>query len=156
MIIDLNYSKGLPLLLKHRILPKLLGIDYGTRRVGLAATDDLQIIASGIGAIDTKDIFKWLIVYLEANDVETIVFGLPKGLDNNDTNATEAVVKVIEKVKRLASKPNVVTVDERFTSKMAKASILESGVKKSKRRDKGLIDEVSAVLILQSYMSSKF
>jgi len=136
-------------------LTKLLGIDYGKRRTGLAATDDLQIIASPIGTIETKDFFKWLTKYLAENKVEHIVFGLPKGLDNQDTDATQAVLKTIEKVKRLSSKPSVVTVDERFTSKMAKASILESGVKKSKRREKGLVDEVSAVIILQSFMQSR-
>jgi len=134
-------------------MAKLLGIDYGKRRIGLAATDDLQIIASGIGAIETRDIFKWLRDYMIANEVSEIVCGLPKDLTNKNTDSTEEVEKFLEKVKRAYPKTKVVTVDERFTSKMAKKSIFDSGLKKKQRREKGLIDEVSAVLILQSYMS---
>ena len=136
-------------------MAKLLGIDYGKRRIGLAATDDLQIIASGITAVNTNDIFKWLRDYMADNDVSEIICGLPKDLSNNDTDATEEVLKFIEKVKRAYPKVKVVTVDERFTSKMAKKSMFDSGLNKKQRRDKGLVDEVSAVLILQSYMSQQ-
>jgi len=134
-------------------MAKIIGLDYGKRRVGIAATDDLQIIASGVGAVFTKDIFKWLKDYVEANDVSEIVCGLPKDLSNNQTDATEDVSKFLEKLRRAYPKIRVSAVDERFTSKMAKRSIFESGVKKKARRDKGLVDEVSAVLILQSYMA---
>jgi len=136
-------------------MPKLLGIDYGLKRIGLAATDDLQIIASGITAIHTKDIFKWLRDYMADNDVSEIVCGLPKDLSNKDTDSTAEVLKFIEKVKRAYPKINLTTIDERFTSKMAKKSILDSGMNKKQRRNKGLVDEVSAVLILQSYMSQQ-
>ncbi len=91
--------------------------------------------------------------YIEKNDVETIVLGLPKDLQNEDTNITADVLKFSEKLKTQFAKLNIEMFDERFTSKMARQSLFDSGVSKKKRRNKGLVDEVSATIILQSYMS---
>lgn len=133
---------------------KVLAIDYGLKRCGLAETDDLQMIASPIDGVETKNIFTYLQNYLAKNKVECIVLGSPKRLSGADTHSTEAVKKFAEELtKKFPVK--IHWIDERFTSSMAKQAILESGVNKKRRRDKMLVDEVSAAIILQSYLSSK-
>ena len=129
-----------------------MAIDYGTKRVGIAVTDPLQIIANGLDTVPTKDIYDFLEKYINEEDLECIVVGEPLDLDGNPTDSTPHVVGFIRKIQKLFPKIEVVTQDERFTSKDAKRIILESGAKKKKRRDKSLVDKISAVLILQEYL----
>jgi len=131
---------------------RILSIDYGTKRVGLAVTDPLQIIANGLDTISTKEIFDFLKDYFSKEDVEQIVIGEPLHLDGNPTYVTPLVHELAEKLKKLYPDIKVVLQDERFTSVDARRIIRESGAKKKKRQDKSLIDKVSAVLILQDYL----
>lgn len=135
-------------------MPKIIALDYGSKRTGIAATDDLQIIASGLTTVETPKLFDFLKDYFAQNDVEAIVLGEPKRLDGSDTHSTEAVNKLKEKLGTTFGKP-IHMVDERFTSKMAVQTMIDSGLKKKQRRNKALIDEISATLILQSYLETK-
>ena len=132
-----------------------MSIDYGTKRVGVAVTDPLQIIANGLDTVATVDIFVFLKKYFEEEEVEEMVIGYPRHLDGNPGQIAPQVEKFAKKVKEQFSHLNVAFQDERFTSVDAKRIILESGAKKKKRRDKSLVDKVSAILILQEYMESK-
>ncbi len=136
-------------------MPRILSIDYGQKRTGLAVTDPLQIIANGLETVATKDLQEWLFNYIANETVEEVVLGYPRHLDGNPT----ALVPIIEKLKETLLKQfpelTVSYVDERFTSYEAKQIILKSGAGKKKRRDKGLVDKISAVLILQNYLESK-
>ena len=133
-------------------MARILSIDYGTKRVGLAVSDPLQIIASGLDTVSTQNIFEYLENYLNQEEVETIVVGEPMHLDGNPAQIAHLVVGFVRKLQKLYPNINVVTHDERYTSVDAKKIILLSGAKKKKRRDKSLVDKISAVLILQDYM----
>ena len=136
-------------------MPRILSIDYGQKRTGLAVTDPLQIIANGLDTVATTDLKEWLFNYIATETVEEVVIGYPTHLDGTPT----ALVPTIEKLKETLLKQfpalTVSYVDERFTSYEAKQIILKSGARKKKRRDKGLVDKISAVLILQNYLESK-
>lgn len=134
-------------------MPKLLAIDYGTKRTGIAVTDDSQIIASGLTTIDTPKLFEFLDRYFKENEVTDIILGSPKKLDGSPTHSTEAVMALHVKLKATFGKP-VHLVDERFTSKMAFQAMIDGGLNKRQRKNKALIDEISATIILQSYMDS--
>lgn len=131
-----------------------MAFDYGTKRIGIAVTDPLQIIATSLTTIHAKDIFDFIKKYLQTENVERFVVGKPLRLDGSDSSSAPHVVGFVRLLKKNFPTIDVVTIDERFTSKMASASISQSGLKKSKRQEKGLIDTVSAVLILQSYLNS--
>ncbi len=133
-------------------MARILSIDYGTKRTGLAVTDPLQIIASGLDTVSTQDIFEYLKKYIEEEEVETIVVGDPKYPDGNPAQIAHLVVGFVRKLKEMFPDIKIDTFDERYTSEEAKRIILQSGAKKKKRRDKGLVDKISAVLILQDYM----
>ncbi len=133
-------------------MARILSIDYGTRRTGLAVTDPLQIIANGLDTIPTADLFSYLENYLQSEDVSTIVVGEPLYPDGNPAQIHHLVIGFVRKLKKLYPAIEVVMWDERFTSVEAKEVILQSGAKKKKRRDKGLVDKVAAVLILQDYL----
>ncbi|UII21956.1 Holliday junction resolvase RuvX [Fulvivirga ligni] len=133
---------------------RIIGIDYGAKRTGLAVTDPLKIISSPLETVDTKELFPFLIKYCSDEDVEGIVIGMPKNLQNQDTDSTNKVRKVIDKLKRNFESIPIHEVDERFTSKIATNSLLSGGMKKKDRQNKGNIDKVSAALILQSYLDS--
>lgn len=135
-------------------MPKLLAIDYGTKRTGIAVTDDSKIIASGLTTVHTKELFSFLVNYFKENDVTDIILGEPKRLDGTDTHSTKDVQVLKEKLKSTFGKP-VHMVDERFTSKMAFQTMIDSGLKKKQRKNKALVDEISATIILQSYMESQ-
>ena len=135
-------------------MPKLLAIDYGSKRTGIAVTDDSKIIASGLTTVNTRDLFKFLVSYFKDNDVTDIILGAPKRLDGTDTHSTQAVEELRIKLLATFGKP-VQMVDERFTSKMAFQAMIDGGLKKKQRRNKALIDEISATIILQSYMDSQ-
>jgi putative Holliday junction resolvase len=135
-------------------MSKIVAIDYGTKRVGLAATDDLQIIASGLTTVHSADVISFLKDYLSKNKVDTFVIGEPKNLDNSPSESAEGINNFVKHLSRTFPTIKIERVDERFTSKMAFQTMIDSGLKKKARRNKALVDEISAVIILQSYMES--
>lgn len=133
-------------------MARILGIDYGTKRTGLSATDPLQIIVSGVDTIPTSEIFDYLKTYLKTEEVEKIVVGEPFYPDGNPAQIHHLVIGFSRKLQKRYPEIEVVLHDERFTSEAAKSVIFNSGAKQKKRRDKGLVDKISAVLILQDYL----
>ena len=136
-------------------MTRLLALDYGTKRVGIAVTDELQLIASGLCTVRTHDCMDFLIEYLSKESVSTIVMGIPKNLRNQNTDATPYVKGFAKQIRKQFPEMKVELIDERFTSKIAFQSMIDSGLKKKARQDKALIDEVSATLILQSYLEQQ-
>lgn len=134
---------------------KLLAFDYGLKRCGVAVTDELQIIASGLDTVASSDIFKWIENYLKTESVEGFVVGLPLQMNGKPSESTEIIEKFVAKLKHNNPDIPLYRVDERFTSKIAFNSMIDSGLSKKKRRDKALVDEISATLILQNYMASR-
>ncbi len=134
-------------------MARILGIDYGIKRCGISATDVLQIIVSSLDTVPTNDLLDYLKKYLNKEDVEKIVIGKPMHSDGSSTYLQEYIDGFVSKLNMLFPDVNIDYQDERYTSIQAKEIILKSGVKKSKRRDKSLIDKVSAVLILQKYLN---
>ena len=135
-------------------MARILCIDYGLKRTGIAVTDPLQIISTGLTTVDTHNLISFLKKYFLEETVELIIIGLPKNLDNSDTHATPLVDKVIIKLKKEFPQIPVKTVDERYTSKMAKQAMLEMGMKKKDRRNKRTVDEIAATIMLQEYMQN--
>jgi putative Holliday junction resolvase len=133
-------------------LARILAIDYGQKRVGLAITDTLQIIATGLTTVHSKDIFTFLENYLKTENVEKIIVGNPKTLKNEDSESMKFVKPFVKKLKEKFSPLEIVLFDERFTSKMAFQAMIDGGLKQKDRRNKALIDKMSAVILLQSYM----
>mgnify|MGYP003309975435 CR=1 FL=1 len=136
-------------------MTRLLALDYGTKRVGIAVTDELQLIASGLCTVRTHDCMDFLIEYLSKESVSTIVLGMPKDLRNQNTDATPYVKGFVKQIRKQFPEMKVELIDERFTSKIAFQSMIDGGLKKKARQDKALVDEVSATLILQSYMEQQ-
>lgn len=135
-------------------MPRIIAIDYGSKRTGIATTDPLQLIASPLTTIPTKELLTFLKRYFQEEEVEKIVIGMPKNLANKDTHSTASVRKVINQLNKLFPEQEVIEVDERFTSKMAFAAMIEGGLKKKDRKDKATVDKLSATIILQSYLQS--
>jgi putative holliday junction resolvase len=133
-------------------LPRILSIDYGLKRTGLAVTDPLQIIATGLTTVESKQLIPFLKDYFAREEVELIIIGEPKNWDDTDTHATPLVEKVIKQLEKNFPKIPIKKVDERYTSKMAKDAMLEMGLKKMQRRNKKLVDEIAATILLQEYM----
>jgi len=131
---------------------RILAIDYGKKRVGLAVTDPLQLICTGLPTVPTNDVFAFIKNYLAQEEVDSFVIGESKNLDNTKSQVAEAIEEFAEKLNRLYPSIPMYWVDERFTSKMAKQSMLMSGMKKKKRQQKEIVDEISATLILQTYL----
>jgi putative Holliday junction resolvase len=136
-------------------MARLLALDYGTKRVGIAITDELQIIASGLCTVRAHDCMDFLKDYISKESVSSIVVGLPKDLNNQKTDATPYVKGFAKQLRKQFPDMEVHFVDERFTSKMAFQSMIDGGVKKKDRQNKALVDEVSATLILQSFMEQR-
>jgi len=134
-------------------LPRILCIDYGLKRTGIAVTDPLQIIATGLTTVDSKELIFFLKKYFQQEEVELIVIGEPKNLDDSDTHATPLVKAAIIKLEKEFPKIPIKKVDERFTSKLAKQAMLDMGMKKKDRRNKRTVDEIAATIMLQEYMS---
>ncbi len=134
---------------------RILAIDYGTKRVGLAVTDPLQMIANGLETVHSKDVIAYLKEYLDKENVDCIVVGEPKRLNNEAAQAEEHIAPFVKKLKKEFPEVPVERFDERFTSKMAFQAMIDGGLKKKDRQDKAMVDKVSAVIILQSYMQSK-
>jgi len=134
-------------------LARIIAFDYGEKRTGIAVTDELQIIASGLMTVETKKIFSFLTEYLKTETVELFIVGEPKQM-NNQASESEQLIKVfVTKLSQTFPKIPIKRVDERFTSKMAVQSMFDSGLKKKYRENKSLIDEISATIILQTYLS---
>jgi len=134
---------------------RILAIDFGTKRTGIAITDEMQIIASGLTTVETKNLLPFLKTYTKDENVELFVVGEPKQLNNEASESEAAIIPFLEKLKKTFPTMPVVRVDERFTSKMAFQTMIDSGLSKKQRKNKAMIDEISATIILQSYMSSK-
>ncbi len=133
-------------------MARILSIDYGKKRTGLAETDDLQIIASGLTTVETPSLFDFISKYIKENEVEKFVVGYPTRLNGEKSETTFMVEAFAKKLlKKFPSIP-IQMVDERMTSQMAFNTMIESGISKKKRRNKGLIDKISATIILQSYL----
>jgi putative Holliday junction resolvase len=133
-------------------MPRILCIDYGLKRTGIAVTDPLQIIATGLTTIESGKLIPFLKEYFSREQVERILIGEPKNWDDSDTHSTPLVRKALEALKKNFPAIPIETVDERFTSKMAKDAMLEMGLRKSQRRDKKLVDEIAATIMLQEYL----
>ena len=133
-------------------MARILSIDYGGKRTGLAVTDPLQIIAAGLETIESKELIPWLKKYLLQEEVELIIIGLPKNWDESDTHGTPLVQAAIKKIQKEFPAMPLKTVDERYSSKMAKDAMIEMGMKKKDRRDKKNVDLIAATIILQEYL----
>ncbi|OQX77929.1 MAG: Holliday junction resolvase RuvX [Bacteroidetes bacterium 4484_276] len=134
---------------------RILAIDYGQKRAGLAVTDELRIIATGLDTVHIKDIFKYLVNYVKREKVDCFVVGKPVQLDNKPSGAQRFIEPFVKKLRKQFPKIPVDRYDERFTSKLAHDTMLEAGLKKKDRQNKALVDKISAVIILQSYLQSK-
>ena len=135
-------------------MARILCIDYGGKRTGIAVTDPLQIIATGLTTVDSKDLITFLKKYFLQEEVELIVIGEPKNLDDSDTHATPLVREAIKKLEKEFPQIPIKTVDERFTSKMAKQAMIDMGMKKKDRQNKKTVDEIAATMMLQEYMQN--
>ncbi|MEN8201390.1 MAG: Holliday junction resolvase RuvX [Bacteroidota bacterium] len=136
-------------------MSRILAIDYGTKRTGIAVTDPEQIIASPLDTVATHNLMSYLEAYFARENVETIVVGQPRKMDNTESESMKQIRFFVEAFKKRFSQIAVRWMDERFTSKLAMDALLEGGMKKSDRRVKGNIDKVSAALILQSFLERK-
>lgn len=136
-------------------MARILAIDYGTKRVGLAVTDPNQLIATALDTVHSKEVITYLKSYLVKEQVESFVVGEPRQMDNSQSEITPMIERFILQLKKEFPIIPVYRMDERFTSKMASQALLMSGLKKKARQDKALIDRTSAVIILQSYMESR-
>ena len=134
---------------------KLIAIDFGLKRTGLAITDELQIIASGLETVDSKKLMDYLIALVSKESIEKIILGEPKRLDGSDAHITQNVYLLKEALEKQFLNIPVILHDERFTSKMAMEAMIAGGMKKKQRRDKAMIDKISATIILQSYMAGE-
>lgn len=129
-----------------------MAIDYGSKRVGIAVTDPLQIIANGLGTVHSKDVIQFLKDYMAKEKVDCIVVGEPKQMDNTQSDSSRFIEPFVKHLSRTFPDIKVERMDERFTSKMAFQTMIDSGLKKKDRQNKELVDQVSATIILQSYL----
>lgn len=136
-------------------MARILAIDYGQKRTGLAVTDNLQMIANGLTTIDTKDLEAFVIDYISKEDVCTIVMGKPTQMNGEDSENMRRIEPFFNRLKKLFPDKEVVYYDERFTSVLAHQAMLSSGIGKKARKNKALVDQISATIILQDYMTSK-
>lgn len=132
-----------------------MALDVGRKRTGIAATDPLQIIANGLTTVPTGQLFEFLSAYIAKENVELIVVGMPKQLNNLPSEAVKYVEPVINRLKKLYPSIPLALHDERFTSRMAQSTILDAGLKKKDRQNKSLVDTISATIILQSFLETK-
>lgn len=136
-------------------MSRLLSIDYGKKRTGIAVSDPLQIIANGLTTVETTNIFDFLKDYLGKEDVETIIVGLPKQMSGELSENMKRIEPFVNRLKKVYPNINIEYYDERFSSKMAHQAMIDGGLKKKARRNKELVDEISATIILQGYMESR-
>ncbi|BCY28686.1 Holliday junction resolvase RuvX [Flavobacterium okayamense] len=136
-------------------MPQLLAIDYGKKRTGIAVTDDMQIIASGLTTVETEKLISFLRDYFSKNKVEKVIIGEPKQMDGSASESAILIDSFITKFKEVFPNMIIERIDERFTSKMAFQTMIDSGMKKKQRQNKGLIDEIAATILLQDYLNYK-
>jgi putative Holliday junction resolvase len=133
----------------------IVALDFGKKRTGIAITDPLQLIASGLTTVETKDLISFLKDYCSKTSVETFVVGLPKQMNNQPSESEQFIQPFLKTLKNTFPNTSIEREDERFTSKMAFQTMIDSGMKKKKRQNKAVVDEISATLILQSYLNRK-
>ncbi len=136
-------------------MSRILAIDYGRKRTGIAVTDPMQIIANGLTTVPTHTLVDFLTNYFATEEVERVVIGLPKQMDNSPSESMQYITPFMNRYRKLFPNTPIEFVDERFTSVLAQRTILEAGLKKKARQNKALVDEVSATIILQTYMENK-
>ena len=136
-------------------MSRFLAIDYGKKRTGIAVTDILQIIANGLTTVPTAELMDFLLQYVQKEAVERIIVGHPKQMNNEDSENMKRIVPFVNQLKKRLPQIPVEMVDERFTSVLAHQAMLDGGLKKKARQDKALVDEISATIILQSYLESR-
>lgn len=134
---------------------RIMAIDYGLKRTGIAVTDPLQIIANGLDTVPTHTLLKFLEDYFTKEQVDEVVIGMPKNLENKDTDSTQSVRNFVKAFEKKFLDRKLILHDERFTSQMAMQTMIAGGMSKKDRRVKGTIDRISATIILQSYLESK-
>lgn len=133
---------------------RILAIDYGRKRTGIAVTDPLQMIANGLETIPTHKLEDFLADYFKKEQVDKVIIGYPKKMNNQPSEAVLYINSFLKRFKKLFSGMEIIQVDERFTSKIAFQAMIDGGIKKQQRRDKALIDKISATIILQDYLNS--
>lgn len=136
----------------ERILSRILAIDFGEKRTGIAVTDELQIIASGLTTVVTEELISFLENYFKEEDVELVIIGEPRRMNNENSTLEILILEFIKKFESKFTNMPIKRIDERFTSKMAFQTMIDGGLKRKQRKDKGLIDKISATIILQSYL----
>lgn len=136
-------------------MPRILALDYGTKRTGVAVTDELQLIASGLTTVPTAELFSFLKTYFDQERVELVIVGEPKQKDGTHSEVELEIGKFLSKFSETFATIPLLRVDERFTSKMAFQTMIDSGLNKKQRRNKALIDEISATILLQDYLRTK-
>jgi putative holliday junction resolvase len=134
---------------------RILSIDYGKKRTGLAVTDPLKIIATGLTTVETPKLMAFLKDYMVKEVVEEVIIGMPTNMDDSDTHATPLVKQFISSFKKAFPLLPITEVDERFTSKMASRAMLDMGLKKKQRQNKALVDEIAATILLQEYLANQ-
>jgi putative holliday junction resolvase len=134
---------------------RILAIDYGRKRCGIAVTDPLQLISNGLTTVSSSELFNFIVQYIQVEKVERFVVGLPKQMNNELSESMKYIEPFVQRLKRAFPDIPVEYYDERFTSKLAHRAMIDGGLKKTARQNKALVDEISAVIILQSYMESK-
>jgi putative Holliday junction resolvase len=137
---------------KQIYMARILAIDFGKKRTGIAVTDELQIIASGLTTVNTAELLPFLKEYSSKEKVGLILIGHPKQMDNSDSESEVLILPFIKKLEKLLPQTPLKRVDERFTSKIAFQTMIDGGMKKKQRRNKAMVDEISATIILQSYL----
>lgn len=133
-------------------MPRIMAIDYGGKRTGIAVTDPFQIIATGLTTIESRELIPFLKKYLATEAVERIIIGDPRNWDDSETHATPLVAAAIREIQKNFPQLPIEKVDERYTSVMAKQTMLQSGLKKKARRNKALVDEIAATILLQEWL----
>lgn len=134
---------------------RIMAIDYGLKRTGIAVTDEMQLIATGLTTISSETAIAWLQSYFAKEKVEKVIIGIPRQMNNEPSQSAPLVAAFTEKFKTAFPDMPIEGVDERFTSKMAFQTMIDSGLKKKQRQDKALVDEISATIMLQDYLSRK-
>ncbi len=135
-------------------MPRILAIDYGQKRTGIAVTDDFQIIASGLTTIPSETAIAFLTDYFSKEKVEKVLIGEPRQMNGEPSQSTEIIEKFVKTFSKIFPQTPIIRVDERFTSKMAFQTMIDSGLKKKQRQNKALIDEIAATILLQDYLTA--
>ena len=136
-------------------MPRIISIDYGLKRTGIAVTDELQIIASGLTTITSETAISFLTSYFNKENVSKVLIGEPKQMNGKPSESTAIIEEFVKKFSSAFPEMKIIRVDERFTSKMAFQTMIDSGLNKKKRKDKALVDEISATIMLQDYLTRK-